>query len=385
MSPFDHGKKAPSLLAYHRILSPSASIKVSPICLGAMNFGSKWTQLMGECTKETAFSILDFYHSSGGNFIDTANLYMGGESELWLGEWLTSRNIRDEMVIATKFSLTARMMVVEPEGSTAILSNYGGNNKKALRLSLQQSLENLKTDYVDIYYVHIWDGLTSIEELMHALHEVVVAGKVLYLGCSNWPAWLVVKANDYARHHSLTPFVVYEGRWNPAEREIEREILPMCKAEGMGIMVWNALGGGKFRVMKEEGGRNFDDAMEMGAPRDNFQKFAPVMEEIGKSKGTDATGVALRYGMLKAPYIFPIVGGRKIEHLKKNIAALSVNLSNEEIEKIEAAVPFDFSYPHIILSGDRTKQITSENPTFIHRNCGFFDGVSEPKGIRAHE
>lgn len=291
----DHNAKPKSPLAYHRILSPSASIKVSPLCLGAMNFGEAWKGLMGECTKETAFSILDHFHASGGNFIDTANMYMAGESECWLGEWMTLRNVRDQMVIATKYSISTRLLVTEPEG--AILSNYGGNNKKSLRLSLEASLKNLQTDYIDVFYVHAWEGTTSIPELMRALDDVVRAGKALYLGVSNWPAWTVVKANEYARQHGLTPFVVYEGRWNPAERDIERDILPMCKAEGMGITVWSALGGGKFKskTQKEEGdGRNFTGDLG-GASLENFQKFAAVMEEVGKKKGTDAIGVALRY------------------------------------------------------------------------------------------
>jgi aryl-alcohol dehydrogenase-like predicted oxidoreductase len=219
--------KAKSPLAYHRVLSPSASIKVSPICLGSMNFGETWynsersiylfklththrKELMGECTKETAFTILDEFHSAGGNFIDTANMYMAGESEIWLGEWMKLRNVRDQIVLATKYSHS------EPSGYTdsdgGILSNYSGSNKKALRVSLNASLKRLGTDYVDLYYVHAWEGTASIEELMRGLDDMVRSGKVLYLGVSNWPAWVVVKANAYAREHGLTPFVVYEGR-----------------------------------------------------------------------------------------------------------------------------------------------------------------------------
>ena len=190
---------------------------------------------MGECTKETAFSILDHFYQSGGNFLDTANMYMAGESQTWVGQWMAERGVRDQMIVATKYSITWKMPAIEPEGS--ILSNYGGNN--SLRLSLNASLERLRTDYVDILYVHAWGGTASIPELMRALDDVVRVGKVLYLGVSNWPAWTVVKANEYARRHGLTPFVVYEGRWNAAEREIQRDVVPMCKSEGMGITVWS--------------------------------------------------------------------------------------------------------------------------------------------------
>ncbi|OCL04528.1 norsolorinic acid reductase [Glonium stellatum] len=380
----DHSAKPKSPLAYHRILSPSASIKVSPICLGAMNFGEKWKGLMGECTKETAFAIMDHFHACGGNFIDTANIYMSGESEQWIGEWMALRNLRDQMVIATKYSNSNRMLLTEPDG--AILSNFGGNNKKSLRLSLDESLRNLQTDYIDVFYVHVWEGLTSIPELMRALDDIVRAGKALYLGVSNWPAWTVVKANEYARQHGLTQFVVYEGRWNPAEREIERDILPMCRAEGMGITVWSALGGGKFKSKAQKevaGGRAFTDDLG-GASEENFEKFAEVMGEVGKKRGTDAIGVALRYVMLKAPYVFPIIGGRKVEHLERNIEALDVDLSEGDIQEVESAVPFDFGYPHSLLSGNRYKQISSADPAFSVRTCGFFHGVEDAKPIGSH-
>jgi aryl-alcohol dehydrogenase-like predicted oxidoreductase len=252
---------------------------------------------MGECSKETAFEMLDHFHACGGNFIDTANRYMEGESEAWLGEWMALRQTRGQMILATKYTNVVRSS--EAEG--VIVSNYAGNGKKSLRLALEESLQRLQTAYIDLYYVHVWDGLTSIPELMRSLDDVVRAGKVLYLGVSNWPAWIVVKANDYAREHSLTPFVAYEGRWSPADREIEREIVPMCKAEGMAITVWGALGGGKFKSTlhaKEDGGRNFPADLG-GASLETFRKIAVVMEELGKQKGTDATAVALRYVMLK--------------------------------------------------------------------------------------
>jgi aryl-alcohol dehydrogenase-like predicted oxidoreductase len=255
---------------------------------------------MGECSKETSFSILDHFYQSGGNFIDTANMYMNGQSEEWLGEWMAMRGIRDQLVVATKYSIPLRMPMTEPKDS--ILSNYGGNNKKSLRLSLEASLKRLRTDYVDILYVHAWEGTTSMPEIMRALDDVVRAGKVLYLGVSNWPAWVVVKANEYARSHGLTPFVVYEGRWNAAERDIEREILPMCKAEGMGITVWSALGGGKFKTAaqrKEAGGRVASTANLGTAPDETFEKVSMALEKVAGGKKASPTSVALRYVMLK--------------------------------------------------------------------------------------
>ncbi|KAF2176849.1 oxidoreductase [Zopfia rhizophila CBS 207.26] len=372
-----------SPLATHRLLSPTASIKISPICLGTMNFGEVWKELSGECTKETAFSILDTYHRLGGNFLDTANMYMAGETETWLGEYFSLRNNRDEFVLATKYSQPLKYPFMEPPNSNATLSNYAGNNKKSLRLSLESSLKRLQTEYVDLLYVHAWEGTTGIPELMRALDDVVRQGKILYLGVSNWPAYLVASANAYARAHNLTPFVVYEGRWNAAERDIEREIVPMCKAEGMGITVWSALGGGRFKTAsqrQEAGGRAYNAADLGTASDEHFEVVRQVLEKVAERHDTSPTGVALRYITLKAPYIFPIVGGRKLEHLTSNIEALRIELSEEDITEIDSATPFDLGYPYTLLSG-KNEHVSAERPAALVYACGNFAGVAEPNAI----
>jgi aryl-alcohol dehydrogenase-like predicted oxidoreductase len=174
---------------------------------------------MGECSKETAFEILDYFFNQGGNFIDTANAYQDGESETWLGEWMTARENRDELVLATKYSSPYKL---SEKGK--IQSNYGGNGIKSLRLSVDASLKKLQTSYIDLLYVHWWDYTVTIPELMHSLNDLVVAGKVMFLGISDTPAWIVAKANQYARDHGLRQFVVYQGLWNVAIRDFERDI-----------------------------------------------------------------------------------------------------------------------------------------------------------------
>lgn len=181
--------KPPSLLGYHRILSPTAGVRVSPLCLGTMNFGSKWR--MGECTKEKSFEIMDAFYDSGGNFIDTANFYQCEEAEQRVGEWIKARNNRDELVLSTKFTMGYRFGPTQK-----IKSNFQGNHAKSLRHSVNASLEKLQTDYIDLLYVHMWDFTTSVPELMRSLNDLVSRGVVSYLGISDTPAWLVVKCNE---------------------------------------------------------------------------------------------------------------------------------------------------------------------------------------------
>ncbi|KAK5172788.1 uncharacterized protein LTR77_002908 [Saxophila tyrrhenica] len=348
---FATAPKPKSLLGYHRILSPTAGVRVSPLCLGAMNFGESWKQGMGECTKETAFEMLDYFWDQGGNFVDTANNYQGEESEQWLGEWMTSRQNRDEIVLATKFTSGYRVGTHEKAKS-----NFQGNHSKSLHVSLAASLKKLQTSYIDLLYVHWWDFTTSIPELMNSLHHMVASGKVLYLGISDTPAWIVVKCNCYAREHGLTQFSVYQGHWSAAMRDFEREILPMCESEGMGVAPWGAIGRGWFKS-KEEYNAADREGRKMGEQPEKYVRIAGKLEEIAgrKEKGTLITSVALAYVMAKAPYAFPIVGGRKVSHLKGNIDALGVKLTDEEIDEIDGAEPFDVGFPLNFLFG-RSKE-----------------------------
>lgn len=175
-----------SLLAVHRILSPTAAVRVSPLCLGAMSFGDAWAGTLGSCDKKTTFEILDFFKEKGGNFIDTASNYQNEQSEAWIGEWMKERGNRDEMVIATKFTTAYQSY----KGHDKIIqSNFGGNGAKGMKHSVEASLKKLQTDTIDLLYVHWWDYMTSIPELMHALNDLVVSGKVIYLGVSDTPAW----------------------------------------------------------------------------------------------------------------------------------------------------------------------------------------------------
>ncbi|KAH6676695.1 NADP-dependent oxidoreductase domain-containing protein [Halenospora varia] len=332
-------------LGQYRMLAPNASVRVSPLCLGAMNFGDAWEEFMGKCDQKTTEEILDYFYEAGGNFIDTANNYQDEESEKWIGEWMKKRNNRDQMVIATKFTTCYRA----GKGDKEIIINAAGNGTKSLHLSLEASLKKLQTSYIDLLYVHWWDFTCSIPELMQSLNTMVAQGKVLYLGISDTPAWIVSKANEYARQNGLRQFSVYQGRWSAEHRDFERDIIPMCASEGMGLAPWGALGGGNFK--SEEQRNSQEKGRQMGGASEAAIKISKVLENIAKKQNAQITSIALAYVMSKTPYVFPIIGGRKIDHLKGNIDGLSVKLSPEDIEEIEGASTFDIGFPHNFLGG----------------------------------
>ncbi|CAK7233037.1 hypothetical protein SCUCBS95973_008458 [Sporothrix curviconia] len=336
----------PSALARYRLLSPLAGVRVSPLCLGAMNFGNAWKDYMGACDHETVDGLLDFFYEKVSNFIDTANNYQAEESEEWIGEWLEKRGVRDQMVIATKYTTNFRT------GRTdEIMANTTGNSTKSLHVSVNASLKKLRTDYIDLLYVHWWDYSTGVAELMQSLNQLVQSGKVLYLGISDTPAWVVTKANEYARNHGLRPFSVYQGRWSAAQRDFEREIIPMARDEGMALAPWGALGGGNFKTEEQRRIQQEQKEGRQAPATPEHIAVSRVLEKVAGRHNTIITSVALAYVMQKTPYVFPIVGGRNTAQLQSNIDALSLVLTEEDIAEIEGAVPFDLGFPHNFLYG----------------------------------
>ncbi|KAF8529967.1 Aldo/keto reductase [Gautieria morchelliformis] len=344
----------PTKLGRYRILSPNAGVRVSPLQLGAMSIGDKWSGMMGSMDKESSLKLLDAFYDAGGNFIDTANVYQDETSEQFLGEWMEKRGIRDQMVIATKYTTGYK----RGDSTIGIQMNYTGNGKKSLHMSVEASLKKLRTTYIDILYVHWWAFDTSVEEVMNSLHSLVVAGKVLYLGISDTPAWVVAKANQWARCHGKTPFCIYQGKWSVLDRSFERDIIPMAKSEGLALAPWGAAGRGKLmtdeeeRRRKESGEKGRMSASEERTPDE--VKVSHKLEEIAKEVGTKhITAVAIAYVMHKARYVFPLIGGRKIEHLHANLEALDIKLTPEQIKAIEEVLPFDAGFPNTMV-GDGT-------------------------------
>ena len=338
-----------------------------------MNFGEAWVENLGICHKDTAFEIMDYFFESGGNFIDTSNNYQNEQSEQWVGEWMAKRDVREQMVIATKFT-TNFQAYKGFEGR--INSVFGGNSTKSLHVSVEASLKKLQTSYIDILYVHWWDCTTSIPELMLSLNQLLNAGKVLYLGASDLPAYVVAKANQYARDHGLRGFVVYQGRWSAANRDFERDIMPLAREDGMALAPWGALGGGHFKSKAQmEEYEKTKDGRAPYRPNPNAAAVTPVFEKIAERKNTIITSVALAYVMHKTPYVFPIVGGRKLNHIKSNVEALSVELSDEDIKEIEDSYEFDLGFPGNIFGG-------AEESNWLMNTGGTFDYVQREKPIK---
>ncbi|OTA63184.1 putative aryl-alcohol dehydrogenase Aad14 [Hypoxylon sp. EC38] len=339
-------------LGRYRILSSTAGVRVSPLQLGAMNIGQAWKNELGSMDKAAAFKLLDEYVSNGGNFIDTANDYQDEESEAWLGEYFETKGIRDQMVIATKYTTHYRKHDLGVAGI-----NYAGNHKKSLRLSVEASLKKLRTSYIDILYLHWWDHTTSIEEIMDSLHVLVEQGKILYLGMSDTPAWIVSAANYYARANGKTPISIYQGRWSVMMRDFEREIIPMARYFGMALAPWGAMGAGKFQSKKaiEERKQKGETLRSIHGSEqsEDEAKISEALCNVAAEHGIESpTAIALAYVMSKYPYTYPIVGGRKVEHLRDNIKCLKITLTEQQIEYLEGIVPFDPGFPSNLIGPD---------------------------------
>jgi aryl-alcohol dehydrogenase-like predicted oxidoreductase len=209
----------------YRLLGNSG-LRVSEMSLGTMTFGEEWGW---GASKEEARKIYDAYREAGGNFIDTANVYTNGTSELFLGDLMAGHS--DKIVLATKYTNSAPLND----------ANSGGNHRKSMMRSVEASLRRLNTDYIDLYWLHIWDGLTPVDEVMRAFDDLVSQGKVLYIGVSDAPAWWVAQANTLAELRGWSKFAGLQIEYSLAERTVERELIPMAKAFNLGLVAWSQL------------------------------------------------------------------------------------------------------------------------------------------------
>ncbi|KXS12099.1 Aldo/keto reductase [Gonapodya prolifera JEL478] len=339
-----------SKLGRYRKLSDKASVFVSPITLGTMTFGQAWDAAFGTCPKDEAEKIFNYYVDMGGNIIDTAIHYQNGESETWLGVFMAKRGCRDSLVVATKFSGLVK------DGFHDV--NNEGNARKNMILSIERSLKRLQTTYIDIYYIHYWTYLASPEEVMSTFHSLVMQGKVLYPAISDAPAWVVAKANMLAEQKGWTPFVLYQGQYNPGTRDLEREVLPMCLDFGMTVTPWGVMGGGKYTgkykrgdTDKEKGSRSVVKMTEK-----DFEITA-VLERIALKHQCSSSQVCIAWVLAQRRINTVILGQRTLKQLQDNIAALDVDLDKEDLAAIGDVTAFDVGFPHNFLGGTRWEEI----------------------------
>lgn len=305
-------------------------VLVSELCLGAMTFGGKgYWQAIGQVPQDEVNQIIRLSLDSGINFIDTANAYSEGLSEIMLGEALKTLAVpRQEVFIATK--LRIRM------GPGA---NQVGLSRLHIMDSVNDSLQRLNLSHIDLLYIHGVDPITPLEETMRGLEDVVRSGKVRYLGISNHPAWMVMKANSYADKMGWTKFVASQNYYTIASRDIEREIVPMALSEGIGIMPWSPLAGGflsgKYTRNNEVAGNSRRDAFDF--PPINKTKaydIIDVMAEIGKQHGVSVATVALNWVTKQPGVCSTIIGAKTLDQLKDNISAVNLQLTPEDLQQL---------------------------------------------------
>jgi aryl-alcohol dehydrogenase-like predicted oxidoreductase len=330
-----------------------SGLKVSELCLGSMGFG---TEAGWGADKETSFAIMDAFANAGGNFIDTANVYKLGTSEKIIGEYLGNHD-RDFFVVATKYSLKDNL--TNP--------NASGNNRKNMMRSVEESLKRLKTDFIDILYLHIWDDLTPIDEVLRGLDDLVKQGKVNYAAISDTPAWVVAKGNTLAELMGWSQFVALQIEYSLLARTPERELIPMAKHFGMTVTPWAPLGGGALtgKYLRGEPGRIKPESNRRNQRSEAITKVVvAIAEELGVTPGN----VALRWTMQQGFSSIPIVGATKLSQLEDNLKTIDVNLTGEHLQKLNEASAIELGFP-----GDFFR----EEGVKMNNFGGFYDRVEK--------
>jgi len=315
-----------------------SGLRVSELCLGAMTFGEEWGWGASEAESRRMF---DAFLDAGGNFIDTANVYTQGTSERFLGDFMTGKRART--VLATKFTNT--LETGDP--------NAGGNQRKNMMQAVEASLRRLKTDYIDLYWLHVWDALTPIEEVMRAFDDLVRQGKVLYVGVSDAPAWVVARANTLAELRGWSAFVALQIEYSLMQRTPDRELLPMARALGLTVTPWGVLAGGlltgKYGAdARQTEPRRFDSPMFASRARldDHRRTIADAVQAVARALGRSPSQVALAWVRHQPGEIIPILGTRRMAQLEDNLDCLNLTLSADHLEKLDEVSRIELGFPH---------------------------------------
>jgi len=332
-------------LNHYRLLGRSG-LRVSPLCLGTMTFaaGSEWGTDDAEAEK-----MFNLYVDRGGNFLDTANYYSNGGSERVVAKLV--RDQRHRFVIATKYSLT--MNPADP--------NAGGNHRKNMLRSVEDSLRRLETDYIDLLYLHMWDSHTPVEEVLRAFDDLVRAGKVLYVGLSDIPAWQAARMQAIADVRGWSPVVALQIQYNLTERTVERDLIPMAHELGMGVLPWSPLAGGvlsgKYAQtdLKPAGSAISYDSrkninLATGRLSERNLAIAIEVKQVADEVGCTPAQAALAWTLLNPAVTSTILGARTLPQLQDNLGALDVAFSAEQIARLDTMSRIQLGFPHDLLA-----------------------------------
>lgn len=319
-----------------------SGLVVSPLALGTMTFGpGGWN-----ADDPTARKIFDAYREAGGNFVDTSDIYSGGASEELVGRFIKETGSRDEVVLATKFGFngSANPLAAKPAGGGNLLA--GGAGAKNIHRAIDASLRRLGTDYIDLYWMHIWDGVTPAEELVETLGSLVRAGKIRYYALSDMPAWLATKAATIAAERGIPGPIAMQVEYSLVARDVEAEHIPAARDAGMGVQPWSPLAGG-FLSGKYRRGDTGDTGRLSGANPFGDSKFADrnwdaldVVKAIAIEVNASPAQVSLAWVMARPGVSSVLIGARTVEQLKGNLAAASLKLDDGQMARLnEASVP----------------------------------------------
>lgn len=319
-----------------------SGLKVSELCLGTMGFGTEWKW---GADKDTSFKIMEAFAHAGGNFIDTANRYTEGSSERIIGEYI--RPDRDHFVIATKYSLHDNLTNV----------NASGNNRKNMMRSVEESLKRLRTDFIDVLYLHIWDHLTPIEEVMRGLDDLVRMGKVNYVAISDTPAWIISKGQTMAELMGWSRFVALQVEYSLLQRTPERELIPMAKHFGLTVTPWAPLAGGALtgKYLQGDKGRLPDNSKRLN---ENSTRIVKEVMAVAEEISCHPSHVALKWTMQQGFSSIPIVGATKVTQVQDNLLAVGIELSDVHIERLNNASAIEMGFPHDFFKEEGVRLVT---------------------------
>jgi aryl-alcohol dehydrogenase-like predicted oxidoreductase len=331
----------------YRLLGNSG-LRVSEAALGTMTFGDDWGW---GAAKDESRKVYDAFREAGGNFIDTANLYTNGTSESFLGEFMEGH--RQSVVMATKY--TNAFPGTDP--------NAAGNQRKNMMQAVEASLKRLRTDYIDLYWVHIWDQITPVEEVMRGLDDLVRAGKVLYTGISDAPAWWIAQANTLAHLRGWSPFIGLQIEYSLIERTVERELIPMAKALNLGVTAWSPLSSGVLtgkyhgHGSTEPGRMNHDMLKDFMPERERTDRVVAAVKSVSDETGRSMAQVALAWLRYRPVPVIPIIGARKLSQFQDNLASFDLTLSADQLKTLDEASRIELGFPYDIYEKEMARAL----------------------------